>query len=152
MLTIPIREIVAGEACLTSSVSKMKFTLFPNWILQPDGRVKSLKVKVEIDEKMSQFQDKMRGKNTLCYIRPCQIQTPISRSRHDPSRRLPFAICVCQPTALSVISADDPRGGGAPQVHHAGARSRAETDKAPQSRVPAHGARARSIPQEGTTC
>jgi len=42
MLTIPILEIVAGEACLTSSVSNMKFTLFPNSILQPDGKVKSL--------------------------------------------------------------------------------------------------------------
>lgn len=41
-LTIPIREIVAGDACIKSCVSKIKCTLSPNWIRQPDGNVKSL--------------------------------------------------------------------------------------------------------------
>ena len=38
---IPILEIVAGEAQLRSCVSKRKLTLGPNWILSPDGMVRS---------------------------------------------------------------------------------------------------------------
>lgn len=42
-LTIPIREIVAGDACIRSCVSKMKFTLSPKRMRQPDGNVNNLK-------------------------------------------------------------------------------------------------------------
>lgn len=38
---IPILEMVAGEAQLRSCVSKRKLTLGPNWILSPDGMVRS---------------------------------------------------------------------------------------------------------------
>ena len=40
---IPILEIVAGEAHDRSCDSNRKFTLGPNWILSPDGIVRSLK-------------------------------------------------------------------------------------------------------------
>lgn len=39
---IPILEMVAGEAQLKSWVSNRKFTFGPNWILSPDGMVRSL--------------------------------------------------------------------------------------------------------------
>lgn len=39
---IPILDTVAGDACLRECVSKIKFTLFPNCIRQPDGNVNSL--------------------------------------------------------------------------------------------------------------
>lgn len=42
MLTIPIREIVAGDACMSSCVSKIKLTLSPNRIRHPDGNVSNL--------------------------------------------------------------------------------------------------------------
>jgi hypothetical protein len=41
---IPILEIVAGEAHDKSCDSNRKFTLGPNWILSPDGIVKSLRI------------------------------------------------------------------------------------------------------------
>lgn len=41
-LTIPIREIVAGDACIKSCVSKIKFTLSPKRMRQPDGNVNNL--------------------------------------------------------------------------------------------------------------
>ena len=40
---IPILDIVAGEAHDRSCDSNRKFTFGPNWILSPDGIVKSLK-------------------------------------------------------------------------------------------------------------
>lgn len=39
---IPILDTVAGDACLREWVSKIKFILFPNWILQPEGNVNNL--------------------------------------------------------------------------------------------------------------
>lgn len=39
---IPILDTVAGDACLRECVSKIKFILVPNCILQPDGNVNSL--------------------------------------------------------------------------------------------------------------
>lgn len=41
-LTIPIREIVAGDACISSCVSKIKLTLSPKRIRHPDGNVSNL--------------------------------------------------------------------------------------------------------------
>jgi hypothetical protein len=43
---IPILEIVAGEAHDKSCDSNRKFTLGPNWILSPEGIVKSLKIPI----------------------------------------------------------------------------------------------------------
>jgi len=90
--------------------------------------------------------------NTLPYKTTLSHTRTLPEIQNQIETRPLLLTAVCQPTALSVISADDPRGGGAPQVHHAGAGSREEADQAPQSRVPANGTRARSIPQEGTTC
>lgn len=39
---IPILDTVAGDACFNEWVSKIKLTLLPNCILQPDGNVNNL--------------------------------------------------------------------------------------------------------------
>lgn len=44
MFTMPMRDMVAGEACRKSSVSNTKLTLLPNCMRQPDGRVNNLKI------------------------------------------------------------------------------------------------------------